>query len=193
MAESASDDEIFWVDPEERGIIPFDGFHVSRSLKKRLMSGNYHFSTNMCFDRVVQTCAERDETWINSQIRALYCELHKMGFAHSVEVWRDERLVGGLYGVCIAGAFFGESMFSSEADGSKLALVALLARLKVGGFTLLDTQFLTDHLVTMGAVEISREDYRGKLSDALDVGADYWKLPANVSAQELWQLSTQTS
>lgn len=193
MAESAEDDEIFWVDPEKRGVIPLDAFHISRSLKKRLLSDNYLFSANMCFDRVVDTCAKRDETWINATIRKLYSELHKMGFAHSIEVWHNARLIGGLYGVCVGGAFFGESMFSNETDGSKLALVSLVARLKVGGFTLLDTQFLTPHLATLGGIEVPQMEYHKLLEIALEIEADFWKLPAETTSQEFWQLSTQTS
>lgn len=193
MAESVDDPEVFWVDPKDRGILPLDGFHVSRSLKKRLTSGKYQFSANMCFDFVVQSCANRDETWINPKIRDLYSELHQMGMAHSVEVWSDEKLVGGLYGVCIGGVFFGESMFSAAVDGSKLALIALIARLKVGGFGLLDTQFITPHLQSLGCVEIPRASYRKLLQDNLETDADFWKLDANVSPYELWQLSTQTS
>ena len=193
MADSADNDEVFWVDPEKRGIIPLNNFHISRSLKKRLLSDTYLFSANICFDRVVDTCANRDETWINQKIRKLYSDLHKMGFAHSIEVWHNARLVGGLYGVCIAGAFFGESMFSNETDGSKLALVSLVARLKIGGFTLLDTQFLTPHLATLGGEEVSQKEYHRLLADALEIQADFWKLPADTTPQEFWQFSTQTS
>lgn len=193
MAESAQDDDIFWVDPDLRGIIPLDGFHVSRSLRKRLNSGNYTFTANICFDQVVHECAARETTWINTKIRDLYGQLHRGGFAHSIEVWQGGNLAGGLYGVCIAGAFFGESMFSNGTDGSKLAMVALLARLNAGGFTLLDTQFLTDHLKTMGGIEISKKAYHEILAGALDQEADFWELSGQSSPQELWQLSTQTS
>ncbi len=193
MAESASDTEVFWVDPQDRGILPLDGFHVSRSLKKRLLSGRYRFSANVCFDRVVGACADRKETWINTRIRRLYSQLHILGYAHSIEVWSAEGLVGGLYGVAVGGAFFGESMFSHGTDGSKLALVALVARLRFGGYTLLDTQFVTEHLATLGGIEIPRDEYRKRLSDALDADADFWRLPAETGPQELWQLSTHTS
>lgn len=193
MAETAQDTSVFWVDPENRGIIPLDGFHVSKSLKKRLLSGKYEFTVNTCFDFILDACANRDETWINPAIRAKYNELHHLGFAHSVEVWNDGELAGGLYGVSIGGVFFGESMFSTMTDGSKLALLALVARLKVGGFTLLDTQFLTDHLATMGGVEIERNDFKKRLAAALEIKTDLWKIPAEISPYELWQLSTQTS
>lgn len=193
MAETAQDTSIFWVDPERRGIIPLDGFHVSKSLRKRLLSGKYEFSVNTCFEFILDACANRDETWINTAIRIRYNALHEMGFAHSVEVWRNGDLVGGLYGVCIGGAFFGESMFSRKTDGSKLALVALVARLNVGGFTLLDTQFLTDHLATMGGIEIPRDEFHDQLAKALDVEPDFWKLDLNTTPYMLWQLSTHTS
>ncbi len=193
MAESANDDTIFWVDPELRGIIPLDGFHVSRSLRKRLNSGVYTFTANKCFNRIVVCCAQRETTWINAEIRTLYGQLHEFGYAHSIEVWKGTELIGGLYGVCIASAFFGESMFSTDTDGSKLAMLALVARLNAGGFTLLDTQFLTDHLATMGGIEISQSKYRDKLTEALDVRADFWKLSDQSDVRELWQLSTQTS
>ena len=193
MAETAEDTSVFWVDPEKRGIIPLDGFHVSKSLRKRLLSGKYEFTLNTCFSFVLDACANRDETWINPSIRARYNELHNLGFAHSIEVWKDGDLAGGLYGVSIGSVFFGESMFSTMTDGSKLALVALVARLKAGGFTLLDTQFLTDHLATMGGVEIERKDFKSKLATALEIEADLSRLPAETTPYELWQLSTQTS
>lgn len=193
MAETAKDASIFWVDPEKRGILPLDGFHVSRSLRKRLLSGKYEFTVNTCFEFVLDACANREETWINPAIRTQYNELHRHGFAHSIEVWKDGDLAGGLYGVSIGSVFFGESMFSAMTDGSKLALTALVARLNAGGFTLLDTQFLTDHLATMGGIEIDRDEFRTRLTEALEIEADLWKLPADTSPYELWQLSTQTS
>ena len=193
MAESSDAEEVFWVDPEARGVIPLDGLHVSRSLRKRLLSGDYTFTVDVCFERVVDACADRDETWINQSIKRQYSELHRLGFAHSIEVWRDGELIGGLYGVSISGAFFGESMFSAQTDGSKLALIALLARLKFGGFCLLDTQFVNDHLLTMGGVEIPRRRFRKMLKDALLVNANFMALPDTATAQELLQLSTQTS
>lgn len=193
MAESADDPQIFWVDPEERGVIPLDNFHVSRSLRKRLNTGRYTFTASRCFDLVVDACANREETWINPEIRRLYSSLHQMGFAHSVEVWDGDVLVGGLYGVCIGGAYFGESMFSNATDGSKLAMLALVARLKAGGFTLLDTQFLTDHLASLGAIEIPQAAYKTELEKALNAEADFWVLAPDATPQEFWQLSTQTS
>ena len=193
MAETAQDTSVFWVDPEKRGIIPLDGFHVSKSLRKRLLSSQYEFTVNTCFEFVLDACANRDETWINAPIRAQYNELHRLGFSHSIEVWKDGDLAGGLYGVSIGGVFFGESMFSRLTDGSKLALLALVARLRAGGYRLLDTQFLNDHLATMGGIEISRDEFHEKLDEALEVKSDFWKLPAETTPYELWQLSTQTS
>ncbi len=193
MADSATDENVFWVDPDLRGIIPLDGFHISRSLKKRIMSGKYKFTVDACFNRVVAECANREETWINQTIRNLYSSLNANGLAHSIEVWDDETMIGGLYGVSIGGAFFGESMFSTKTDGSKLALVALVARLKVGGYQLLDTQFLTEHLATLGGVEIPKAEYRTLLSQALGSNGDFYKLPLDTTYPELWQLITQTS
>jgi len=193
MSEGKDNPEIFWVDPEARGIIPLDGFHISRSLRKHLLTGNYRFTINLCFDRVLKACAARETTWINTEIRALYNALHHKGFAHSVEVWGNNGLIGGLYGVAIGSAFFGESMFSHAKDGSKLALVALLARLRFGGFTLLDTQFLTEHLASMGGIEIPREAYHESLEQALNGTGDFWRLPVDTTDQEFLQLSTQTS
>jgi len=206
MAESRDDDRLFWVDPDERGIIPLDGLHVSRSLRKTVRKGVFDIRCDTAFEEVVRGCAEstenRRDTWINSQIFSLYLELHRMGFAHSVECWRYDELVGGLYGVSLAGAFFGESMFSRTTDASKVALVHLVARLRAGGFRLLDTQFVTDHLQSMGAIEIARDDYRERLSDALQVEAQFFSfsespdvaaLLASSLDRVLRQSSTQTS
>ena len=167
MAEDAGSETLFWVDPPARGIIPIDGFHVSRSLKKRIRSGYYTASRNQCFSRVMAECARRDVTWINPQIITLYTALHHQGIAHSQEIWRDGALVGGVYGLAIGGAFFGESMFSRATDGSKLALLALIVQLRGLGFTLFDTQFLTPHLASLGGVEISRAQYHRRLEAAL--------------------------
>lgn len=193
MAESADSTAVFWVDPQLRGIIPLDGFHISRSLKKRIAQGAETYTIDRDFVGVMKACADRSETWINDDIISIYTELHRRGFAHSIEVWADGRMIGGLYGVAINGAFFGESMFSRATDGSKLALVALVMRLKAGGFTLLDTQFLTDHLKSMGGVEISRKAFHKKLDAALSAPADFYSLPDELSSPELRQLSTQMS
>jgi leucyl/phenylalanyl-tRNA--protein transferase len=177
MAESAESPELFWVDPRRRGILPLDGFHVPRSLRKVLRRGPFTVRIDGDFAAVVKGCAaatgERPSTWINGEIVQLYCELWRRGHAHSVEAWSDEELVGGLYGVALGGAFFGESMFSRATDASKVALVHLVAYLRQGGFTLLDTQFVTAHLARFGAVEIPRADYRQRLRAALGVRARF--------------------
>ncbi|MEL6575928.1 MAG: leucyl/phenylalanyl-tRNA--protein transferase [Pseudomonadota bacterium] len=192
MAEAADSDEIFWVEPRRRGILPLDGFHLSRSLKKRLKRDDYELRTNTAFDAVLDACADRSETWINPQIANLYTALHRMGRAHSVEVWMNGRLAGGLYGVCLGGAFFGESMFSHVRDGSKIALAHLVARLRRGGFLLLDTQFTTEHLESLGAVTVSRQTYRALLDEALGLDARFdVAMPDQPSA--VVQLLSQTS
>jgi leucyl/phenylalanyl-tRNA---protein transferase len=177
MAESRDDADIFWVDPEIRGIFPLDGLHVSRSLKKRIRQNRYEIRYNSDFTRVIRGCAEaneeRNETWINSEIIHLYTRLFYKGHAHTVECWQDDELVGGLYGISLKGAFFGESMFSRKSDASKVALVHLIARLIEDGFTLLDTQFVTDHLTSLGAIEIPRDNYLGQLDNALLVDANF--------------------
>ena len=169
MAESAEDPEVFWVQPKIRGISPLDGFHVSKSLAKRIRQKPFDIRVNTAFDRVMQLCAEstddRPTTWINPLILTLYRELHRMGYTHSVEAWDGEELIGGLYGVSLGSAFFGESMFSRRTDASKICLVHLVERLRGRGFSLLDTQFTTDHLKTFGAIDMPRKDYE-KLLDA---------------------------
>jgi len=170
MADSRHAGDVFWVEPRRRAIIPIDGFRLSRSLRKTLRAGTFEVSRDSAFSEVVRRCAEREETWINAEIEASYNELHRLGHAHSVECWRDDRLVGGLYGVRLGAAFFGESMFSGERDASKVGLAWLVARLKVGGFTLLDCQFMTEHLRSLGAVEIEQQDYLSLLSAALGEG-----------------------
>lgn len=177
MAESAESTELHWFDPERRGILPLDGFHVPRSLRKVVRQGRFEVRCDTDFRRVVECCAEmtddRPKTWINDDIVRLYTELHRAGFAHSVECWREGRLVGGLYGVSLGAAYFGESMFSRETDASKVALVHLVARLRAAGFTLLDTQFVTDHLARFGAIEIPRAEYRRRLNHALPMLTDF--------------------
>lgn len=193
MAEGARSSEIFWVDPKLRGVLPMDGLHVSRSLKRTIKRGGFDVRINSRFMDVVDACASRDETWINPQIEELYHELFRMGYAHSVEVWADRELIGGLYGVALGGAFFGESMFSTQPDASKIALVYLVARLRVGGFSLLDTQFVTEHLERMGAIEIPRARYHQHLEEALRRPADFWRLSLSETPQSVLQLSTQMS
>lgn len=175
MADSRDAQEIFWVEPKKRGIMPLDGFHLSHSLAKTIRSDRFTVTADTAFAEVVASCAEarpeRPDTWINPQIEAAYADLHARGHAHSVECWQDGELVGGLYGVKLGGAFFGESMFSRRRDASKVALAWLVARLKVGRFTLLDCQFITDHLASLGAIEISRDDYVALLDAALGAGA----------------------
>ena len=171
MSDSRDAADVFWVEPKRRAIIPLDRFHLSRSLRKAVRSGRFEVTRDRAFADVVRACAEREDTWINAGIEASYAELHRLGHAHSNEVWEDGALVGGLYGVTLGRAFFGESMFSSATDASKVALAWLVARLKVGGFALLDCQFMTEHLRSLGAVEIPQEDYLALLDSALGGGA----------------------
>jgi leucyl/phenylalanyl-tRNA--protein transferase len=173
MAERRESHEVFWVDPVRRGIIPLDGFRMSRSLRRSMLRHDYTVSFDADFGAVLDACAEREETWINETIRSLYLALHLRGHAHSVEVRHHGELTGGAYGVAIGGAFFGESMFSRVRDASKIALAYLVDRLQVAGFELLDTQFVTDHLRSLGAVEISRGEYRIRLAEALDLETDF--------------------
>ncbi|MBP9184628.1 MAG: leucyl/phenylalanyl-tRNA--protein transferase [Fuscovulum sp.] len=168
MAESRDSPDIHWIDPRRRGILPLDGFHISRSLKRHIRQWDYTIRTNSDFAGVLDACADRDETWINPAIRAAYLALHAAGHAHSLEVWDSEGLAGGVYGVTLGAAFFGESMFSARSGGSKVALAWLVHRLRAGGFRLFDTQFLTPHLASLGAVEISRADYHRRLAAALE-------------------------
>jgi leucyl/phenylalanyl-tRNA---protein transferase len=172
MAEGRDDPTMHWVDPRLRGILPLDAFHVSQSLARRIRKGGYDVRVDTDFAGVVTACADRTETWINPAIHDLYLQLHKAGFAHSVEIW-DKTLIGGVYGVTIGGAFFGESMFSRRTDASKLALAHAVRRLRAGGFTLFDTQFLTPHLASLGGIEITRADYHKRLNAALNVQATF--------------------
>ena len=177
MADGADATEVYWVEPRRRGVLPLDGFHLSRSLAKRLGQGRFTFTADCAFAEVVAACAEpapdRESTWINGSIADAVLALHARGHAHSVECWADGALAGGLYGVRRGGAFFGESMFSRATDASKAALAALVARLRVGGFRLLDCQFLTAHLASLGAVEIGRARYGVLLAEALSVDSDW--------------------
>jgi leucyl/phenylalanyl-tRNA--protein transferase len=177
MAENAEDPALYWIEPEKRGIIPLDGFHVPARLARTVRSGRFSIRINQDFDAVLDGCAEpgpgRTRTWINRRIRTLYRRLYDIGHCHSVEAYEDGVLAGGLYGVCLGRAFFGESMFHRSRDASKVALVHLVARLKAGGFRLLDTQFVTDHLKMFGAVEVSRRQYHKLLEAALVGEADF--------------------
>ena len=171
MAEHREDASVLWIEPKNRGIIPLDGFHISHSLRRVIRKGIFDVRVDTAFSDVMLNCADRDETWINDQILEAYRNLFDLELAHSVECWRDEKLVGGLYGVSLGGAFFGESMFSKETNASKVALCALVERLKKGGYTLLDTQFLTSHLATFGGIEISQKEYLKLLKPALSIKA----------------------
>jgi leucyl/phenylalanyl-tRNA--protein transferase len=193
MADDAEAEEIFWVDPRRRGVIPLDGLHVPRRLARSFLRAEVEITADRDFAGVLDGCADRGETWINAEIRRLYLDLHRGGYAHSVEIWAEGRLAGGLYGVALGAAFFGESMFSRLRDASKFALIALVARLRAGGFTLLDTQFVTEHLARLGAVEISRAAYHRRLEAALAKPARFHALGPAASRQSLLQLSTQTS
>ena len=181
MAESADDPTLFWVEPEMRGVIPLDGFRVASRLARTVRSDVFTATVDKAFKAVIAGCAApqpgREDTWINKRIRNLYAGLHEMGHAHSVEVWSDDDLVGGLYGVCLGRAFFGESMFHRVRDASKVALVHLVARLIAGGFELLDTQYVTAHLRSFGAIEIPRRRYTALLDKAIQGKADFGKLP----------------
>ncbi|WP_036290771.1 leucyl/phenylalanyl-tRNA--protein transferase [Methylosinus sp. PW1] len=191
MAESAEEEQLFWVDPQERAIFPLDAFKVSHSLAKTIRSDRFEVRVDTDFDAVIAACAasapKRENTWINSEIKRLYRKLFDMGFAHTVECWREGRLVGGLYGVSMRAAFFGESMFHTETDASKVALAHLVARLVKGGFRLLDTQFMTTHLASLGAVEVSRDAYHALLEQALSVSGRFaaWPDEAPVPGREI--------
>ena len=192
MAEHRDDPEIFWVDPRRRGVMPLNGFHISRSLTRAMRRSTFHHTINRDFDGVVAGCADREDTWINAEITALYTALHHAGHAHSLEVWDGTALVGGVYGVTLGRAFFGESMFSRRDNASKIALACLVDRLNRGGFTLFDTQFLTPHLASLGAQEITRAAYHARLEMALMKTADF-TAPAAASAQDVVQRMTQMS
>jgi len=181
MAEAREADRLYWLDPEQRGVLPLDRFHLPRRLLRTVESGAFTVTADRDFAGVIAGCAApapgREDTWINPQIEGLFTELHRRGVAHSVESWVDGRLVGGLYGVALGGAFFGESMFSRATDASKVALVHLVARLRLGGFVLLDTQFVTGHLTRLGAVEIPRDRYKQQLTTALETPAQFLVAP----------------
>jgi len=173
MAEGRDDPELFWVNPELRGVFDIGALHISRSLRRRIHRGDFSVSFNTHFSDVIAACADREETWINDELFTLYQILHTAGYAHSVEIKQNDRLIGGVFGIAIGSAFFGESMFSKATDGSKLALVYLMERLQQGKFTLFDTQFLTPHLASLGAYEISREAYKERLEKAINQTANF--------------------
>lgn len=207
MANDRHDPTIHWIEPRRRGVLPLDGFHVPRSLRKLIRQNRFEIRTDRDFRQVITACAasrpERPRTWLNDELIELYCELHELGYTHSVESWLDGRLVGGLYGVSLGAAFFGESMFSHARDASKVALVSLVDRLRAGGYRLLDTQFVTDHLRQFGATELSRAAYRARLREALEAPAVFYSDDGGVLSVAPWsswggsigssQSTTQTS
>ena len=190
MSDSRDDPEIFWVDPQKRGLLPIAKFHISKSLAKRMRKTELHVSVNSDFSGVVDGCADREDTWINAEIRGLYIALHSAGHAHSLEVWDKDDLVGGVYGVSLGAAFFGESMFSRRKNASKMALACLTEMLDRGGYTLFDTQFITDHLASLGGFEIDRGKYH-QLLDAAQAKPAKFLTP--LQPQGVVQRRTQTS
>lgn len=198
MAEDAEDPALFWVEPRERGVIPLHGFHLTKRLARTVRLDTFEIRIDHDFDAVIAGCAapgeDRDKTWISQRIRGLYGELFDAGYCHTVEAYRNGRLVGGLYGVRLRSAFFGESMFHTERDASKVALVHLVARLRKGGFTLLDTQFVTPHLAQFGAIEVSRRDYKRRLHDAMDYEANWfiWPPETPVSGKQALEALSET-
>ncbi|EHL96501.1 leucyltransferase [Acetobacteraceae bacterium AT-5844] len=187
MAESRDAAHLYWLDPEMRGILPLQGFHLPRRLARTVLSGGFTVTADSAFERVIELCAApspgREDSWINPEIQRLFTALHEMGHGHSIEVWEGGKLVGGLYGVAQGGAFFGESMFSRARDASKVALVHLVARLRLSGFALLDTQFITSHLSQFGAMEIPRAAYRQRLASALQAHARWLPDPAGLEEE----------
>jgi leucyl/phenylalanyl-tRNA--protein transferase len=197
MAESADDPGLYWIEPEIRGIMPLDRFHLPRRLRRTVAADIFEVRIDHDFDAVIAGCAAPDtgrpKTWINDRIRRLYGELFAEGHCHTVETWKDGRLVGGLYGISLGAAFFGESMFSRERDASKVALVHLVGRLRAGGFRLLDTQFTTAHLKQFGAIDIDRRHYQRLLDEALVGEADFYRLAGGATSEELLQSASQMS
>lgn len=196
MAEARDDARIYLLNPDERGILPLDGLHIPRRLRRSMKRSAYRITIDTCFNDVVAHCAApapgREETWINDGIRSLYSDLHTQGYAHSLEVWEGPHLAGGLYGVSLGSAFFGESMFSNRTNASKIGLIHLVARLKAGGFTLLDTQFTTDHLENFGVVTIERDAYLERLAIALDKPGDFYALDMDLPAQDILHLAVSS-
>ena len=198
MAESRVGHRLYWLDPEQRGVLPLDRFHLPRRLLRTVLSGAYRITSNTAFPAVIAGCAQaapgREDTWINPDIERLFIELHRRGHAHSVETWSEDRLVGGLYGVSLGGVFFGESMFSMARDASKVALVHLVARLRLGRYELLDTQFVTTHLSQFGATEIPRDTYKTLLASAVQAPSTWIEAPDQAELEAeirmLYQLDT---
>ena len=197
MAESADDPSLYWIEPDERGVLPLNDFHISRSLKKSVRHGGFEIRVDTAFERVMRLCAEktndRKDTWINARILRLYGQLHKMGCCHSIESWRDGELVGGLYGLRLGAAFFGESMFARATDASKVALVHLVARLNFGGFKLLDAQFVNDHLRQFGCYKVPKKEYRPILDAATEADADFFAFSGDGNINQVLQLASGNS
>ncbi|MGI9509585.1 MAG: leucyl/phenylalanyl-tRNA--protein transferase [Geminicoccaceae bacterium] len=195
MADDREASVVQWIDPHHRGIIPLHHYHVPRSLKKVIRQRRFQIRADTAFASVITACAEcqpdRPRTWLNDELITLYCTLHEMGYAHSVEAWSDDRLVGGVYGISLGGAFFGESMFSRARDASKVALIDLIERLNRGGYLLLDTQFVTDHLMRFGAVEIPREAYLRQLKQALEREAEFYSDAGVIVSSTPWPLKSE--
>ena len=181
MAETRRGSRLYWLDPEQRGILPLDSFHLSKRLRRTVLSGEFKVTSNRAFSAVIAGCAasapSREDTWISPDIERLFQDLHRQGHAHSIESWQGDKLVGGLYGVSMGGVFFGESMFSLARDASKVALVHLVARMRMGGYVLLDTQFVTTHLAQFGAIEVPRDTYKAMLAAAVQVQARWLSEP----------------
>ena len=193
MADSADDPNVHWVDPRQRGVLPLNGFRMSRSLARRMRRGDVHATLDVAFDEILDGCAAREDTWINNTIRALVLELAERGHAHAFGVWQGERLIGGMYGLSLGAAFFGESMFSAATDGSKMALAWAIDHLRRSGFELFDTQFLTSHLASLGAVEITRDAYHAMLRESIEKPNSINALEIERDPHAVVQRMTQTS
>ena len=184
MAEGKDTDKIFWISPEVRGVIPLNKFHISKSLRRSIVKRDYNIKINTDFLGVIKNCADRPESWINSDILKAYSNLFNLGFCHSIEVWENDDLIGGIYGLAIKRAFFGESMFSKRSNASKIALAYLVSRLKYGGFLLFDVQFQSEHLKTLGAIEVLKANYQDLLKNALEGDANFFSQPSEVDPVE---------
>ena len=184
MAEGKNTDKIFWISPEIRGVIPLNNFHISKSLRRSIVKRDYNIKINTDFLGVIKNCADRPESWINSDILKAYSNLFNLGFCHSIEVWENDDLIGGIYGLAIKRAFFGESMFSKRSNASKIALAYLVSRLKYGGFLLFDVQFQSEHLKTLGAIEVLKANYQDLLKNALEGDANFFSQPSEVDPVE---------
>ena len=184
MAEGKDTNKIFWISPEVRGVIPLNKFHISKSLRRSIVKRDYNIKINTDFLGVIKNCADRSESWINSDILKAYSDLFNLGFCHSIEVWENDDLIGGIYGLAIKRAFFGESMFSKRSNASKIALAYLVSRLKYGGFLLFDVQFQSEHLKTLGAIEVLKANYQDLLKNALEGEANFFLQPSEVDPLE---------